>query len=74
VALEALTQKFLDRIFLSFQWVPAEFLKLCNTICVEAAKKFEKSEDLAVAGFIFLRFLCTCHFTNNLRLLALGLT
>jgi hypothetical protein len=56
--LEALTQKFFDSIVTSATSVPPEFMRLCNRICNRAAERFPDSEDLAVAGFIFLRFLC----------------
>lgn len=58
IDLEALTQRFFDKIVNSITSVPPEFMRLCNRICIRAEERFPDSEDLAVAGFIFLRFLC----------------
>lgn len=56
--LEVLTQRFVDRIFESYDSIPPEFLKLCKCICDNARERFPGSEQLAVAGFFFLRFIC----------------
>lgn len=56
--LESLAQKFVDAIVSSFDYIPASFNRICKCICDEAGKRFEDSEQLAVAGFIFLRFIC----------------
>jgi hypothetical protein len=56
--LETLAQRFFDSVVNSLQWVPPEFIKLCAFMAYESKKRFEDSEDVVVAGFLFLRFLC----------------
>jgi hypothetical protein len=60
VKLEQLTQRFLDTILDSYIWVPPEFLRLCKCIYTHSAVRFanEDFEQLVVAGFMFLRFIC----------------
>lgn len=60
IKLEELTQRFLDTILDSYIYVPPEFLRLCKCIYANSAVKFasEDFEQLVVAGFMFLRFIC----------------
>jgi len=59
--LETMAQEFLDEILKSIDYMPVAFIKIASNIAGKVKAKFgTDSLQLAMAGFIFLRFFCPC--------------
>lgn len=56
--MERVCKAFLDDVVASIPVCPAPFREICNFLKTSVAEKFPGSEHTAVAGFMFLRFLC----------------
>eukprot|EP01156_Anaeramoeba_ignava_P002290 Anaeramoba_ignava/a218007_26.p1 GENE.a218007_26~~a218007_26.p1 ORF type:complete len:1896 (-),score=419.75 a218007_26:31-5718(-) len=52
------TQKILQRIFKSISKMPPQFRTISHELSSQVRAKFEGQERIAVASFIFLRFIC----------------
>lgn len=53
-----LAKKFLDAIVNSIDSCPKEFREICAFLKKIVSKKFPGHENIAIGGFLFLRFFC----------------
>ena len=61
ILLSEYTQRFLDRIIESVDYIPNKFLKVCKFLVDSVVSKFGKqNERLVISGFIFLRYFNPC--------------
>ncbi|XP_049852221.1 uncharacterized protein LOC126329980 [Schistocerca gregaria] len=60
MAIKSLASRFLDVILNSYEYLPSEFLNLCNIIYRECLKRLNVPDldQVVASGLIFLRFIC----------------